>query len=133
MGPGGDLSAMERFCRVVPDTNFLLVPFQFGVDINKELDRILDFNYRLYTLKGILRELKALSKKKGHTAPSKASLEMARGLLIIPENGNVDESLLRLASQDTIICTNDKILKEKIKRKGAPVVYLRQKKYLVID
>ncbi|MEE9474634.1 MAG: PIN domain-containing protein [Candidatus Hydrothermarchaeaceae archaeon] len=125
---------MEKFCRVVLDTNFMLIPFQFSVDIKAELDRILDFNYRIYTLDGVLKELEVLSKEKGQSGrAAKASLEMAKDFPTLTANGDIDDTLLRLASNDTIICTNDRILKEKIKRKGAPVIYLRQKKYLMID
>ena len=125
---------METSYRVVVDTNFMLIPFQFGVDIKAELDRILDFNYELCTLDGVLRELESISKEKSKNGrDARVSLEMAKDLNIIPVNGDVDDALLMLASKDTIICTNDKILKDKIKRKGAPLIYLRQKKYLVID
>ena len=125
---------MERFCRVVLDTNFMLIPFQFSVDIKAELDRILDFSYRTYTLDGVLKELEVLSKEKGQSGrAAKASIEMAKDFPTLTANGDIDDTLLRLASNDTIICTNDRILKEKIKRKGAPVIYLRQKKYLMID
>jgi rRNA-processing protein FCF1 len=104
------------------------------VDIKAELDRILDFKYELCTVGSVLRELGSLSKEKSKSGlAARASLEMAKELTLIPGNGDADDALLALASKDTIICTNDKILKEKIKRKGAPLIYLRQKKYLVID
>ncbi len=125
---------METFCRVILDTNFMLIPFQFGVDIKAELDRILDFNYRLCTLPGVLKELEVLSKEKSRDGrAAKVSLEMAKDFATIDANGDTDDTLLSLASNDTIICTNDRILREKIKRKGASVIYLRQKKYLMID
>lgn len=125
---------MGKSCRVVLDTNFTLVPFQFGTDIKAELDRILDFDYRIYTLDGVLRELRVISKDKSRSGrAAKASLEMVKDIPVIVADGGVDDALLRLAADDTIVCTNDKILKEKIKRKGAPVIYLRQKKYLMID
>ena len=125
---------METSYRVVLDTNFILIPFQFGVDIKAELDRILDFKYELCTTSSVLRELMSISKEKSKNGRAAvASLEMAKDLTLIPGNGNADDALLALASKDTIICTNDKILKEKIKRKGAPLIYLRQKKYLQLD
>lgn len=125
---------MGKSCRVVLDTNFILVPFQFGTDIKAELDRILDFDYKIYTLDGVLRELGVLSKDKSRSGrAAKASIEMVKNIPVIAADGGVDDALLRLAADDTIICTNDKILKDKIKRKGAPVIYLRQKKYLMID
>ena len=122
---------METSYRAVLDTNFLLVPFQFGVDVKAELDRILGFEYELCITDGVLRELMLLSREKGKDGrAANASLELAKSLSIIPSDGAVDDALLALASKETIICTNDKVLKEKIKRKGAPLIYLRQKKYL---
>jgi rRNA-processing protein FCF1 len=125
---------METSYRVVLDTNFIMVPFQFGVDIGSELDRILGFKYKLCTTDSVMRELMLLSREKGRDGrAAKASLELAKNLTIIPGEGSADDALLALASRDTIICTNDKVLKEKIKRKGAPLIYLRQKKYLQLD
>ncbi len=125
---------MEPSYRVVIDTNFMLIPFQFGVDIKSELDRTLDYGYELCTTDSVMRELMLISREKSKSGrAAKASLEMAKNMTIIPTEGDADEGLLALASKDTIICTNDKILKEKIKRKGAPLIYLRQKKYLQLD
>ncbi len=125
---------METSYRVVLDTNFIMVPFQFGVDIGPELDRILGFKYELCTTDSVMRELMLLSREKGRDGwAAKAALELAKNLVIIPVEGSADDALLALASKDTIICTNDKVLKEKIKRKGAPLIYLRQRKYLQLD
>ncbi len=125
---------MERYCKVVLDANFIMMPFQFGIDIKSELDRILNFGYEIYTLDRVLTELEAISAGKGRDGrAAKAAHELAKDLPKIDSEGGADETLLKIASKNTIICTNDKILREKIKRKGAPVIYLRQKKYLVID
>jgi rRNA-processing protein FCF1 len=125
---------METSYRIVLDTNFIMVPFQFGVDIGSELDRILGFKYELCTTDSVMRELMLLSREKGKSGrAAKASLELAKNLTIIPAEGSADDALLALASKDMIICTNDKVLKEKIKRKGAPLIYLRQRKYLQLD
>jgi hypothetical protein len=114
--------------RVILDTNFLLAPFQFQVDIFEELERILDVKYDLYVTEGVISELQGL-----RTSEAKGALSLAKGLPRIATKGNVDEALLALASKNTIICTNDKILIEKLKSKGAPVIYLRQKKHLILD
>ncbi len=125
---------METSYRAVLDTNFIMVPFQFGVDVKAELDRVLGFKYELCTTDSVMRELMLISREKSKDGrAAKASLEIAKELTIIPAEGAADDALLALASKDTIICTNDKILKEKIKRKGAPLIYLRQKKYLALD
>lgn len=113
--------------KVILDTNFLLAPFQFRFDVLAELERLLDVKYDLYTTEGVVSELKGLKIAKG-------AVSLAESLPKIGSSGkNVDEELLALASKNTIICTNDKILIEKLKNKGAPVIYLRQKTHLVLD
>jgi hypothetical protein len=115
--------------KVILDTNFLLAPFQFRVDIFAELERILDVKYDLHVTDGVISELQGL-----RTMDAKGALSLVKGLpRIAAEGKDVDEALLALASKNTIICTNDKILIEKLKSKGAPVIYLRQKKHLVLD
>lgn len=48
---------------VVPDTNFLLVPGQFGVDIISELHRILDVKFRVVVPNVVLDELNVIERK----------------------------------------------------------------------
>ncbi len=126
--------ATESAYKLVLDSNFLLLPFQFKVDIFEEFKRIIEGKYEVYVTEGVIRELEGISRgggKKGELA--KAGLKMAGGLKKMDsEILGVDEELKDLASKDFIICTNDKALKESIRKKRAPVVYLRQKKYLAI-
>lgn len=120
--------ATESYYKVVLDSNFLLLPFQFRIDIFAELDKLLDVRYEVCVTKGVVEELKKI--KSRH---ARAALSIANKFPVIDAGGGVDEALLKLASKDIIIATNDKFLKEKIRKKGAPVVYLRQRKYLAID
>ncbi|RLG58520.1 MAG: nucleotide-binding protein [Candidatus Hydrothermarchaeota archaeon] len=116
--------------KVVPDSNFLMIPFQFGIDIFEELNRLLDVRYEIALPECVLRELERLSKKE---AKAKAALELAKKLPLIEcSEEDVDEFLYNIASKTVIICTNDKNLKDKIRKKGSPVIYLRQRKYLDI-
>ena len=48
---------------VMPDTNFLLVPGQFGVDIVGELQRILDVNFEIAIPNVVLNELDLIERK----------------------------------------------------------------------
>ncbi|HDG63902.1 MAG TPA: nucleotide-binding protein, partial [Thermococcus sp.] len=48
---------------VVPDTNFLLVPGQFGVDIIGELHRILDVKFEILIPNVVLDELEVIERK----------------------------------------------------------------------
>ncbi len=119
---------MESYYKVVLDSNFLLLPFQFRIDIFVELDRLLDVRHEVYVTKGVVEELKKIKSKH-----ARGALAIANKLRVIETEGSVDEALLKLASKNIIIATNDKVLKEKIRKKGAPVIYLRQRKYLAID
>lgn len=115
--------------RVILDSNMLLAPFQLGIDVFKELDRVLDLRYEVFVTDGVIQELRSLSSR-----DAKGALSMALKLPVIrTEARKVDDALLELASENTIICTNDKILIKKLKSKGLPVIYVRQRKYLVLD
>lgn len=125
---------MGRLYKVVLDSNMLMAPFEFGIDVIEDIGRVLDVKYEVCTTKGALNELESVSKstgKKGKRA--KAALLLTKNIQVIPSEGKTDEALLALASKDVIICTNDKILRKKIREKRLPVIYLRQKKYLMLE
>ena len=119
--------------KIFLDTNFLMIPGQFGVDIFKEIERICDFPYELHILDTVIGELKNLTTKgKGkdkRAAKLALSLLKAKPLNITRSapDVNVDDELIRLG-QKHIIATQDMPLKRKVKKK----IVLRQKKYLVL-
>ena len=49
--------------KIIIDTNFLLIPLQFKVDIFSEIDRICHFNYELSIFEKSIEELKNIIKK----------------------------------------------------------------------
>jgi hypothetical protein len=115
--------------RVFLDANFFLLPFQFRVDIFSELARVAP-GCEICTIAGVKDELEALSSS---NRDARAALKLLERVKIVHKDGPVDEALLGIASPHDIICTNDKVLKEKIRRKGAPVIYLRQGRLLAVD
>ncbi len=125
---------MGQSYKVILDSNFLMLPFQFKTDIFAELDRILDVDYKIFVTRSVINELKKLAKSKGKERMiAKAAIKLADRFEVIEDEGETDNSLYALSSPTTIICTNDKNLKEKIRKKGSPVIYLRQGKYLVLE
>ncbi|NOZ76808.1 MAG: twitching motility protein PilT, partial [Euryarchaeota archaeon] len=84
----------------------------------------------LATLSGVRDELEALAASNRH---ARAALGLLDRVNVVHREGPADEALLALASRDDIVCTNDKVLKEKIRRRGAPVIYLRQGRRLAVD
>jgi len=126
---------------VVPDTNFLLIPGQFGVDIIGELKRVLDVNFKVVIPNVVIKELDIIEKKS--RGKDLVAIRMARQLIErfeiidIGEFGEkpTDKQIYEFALKrsNVIVCTNDKGLKKKLRERGIPVVYLRQRKILVLE
>ncbi|WP_297506184.1 PIN domain-containing protein [Thermococcus sp.] len=126
---------------VIPDTNFLLVPGQFGVDIISELHRILDVRFKILVPNVVLQELEVIERKS--RGKDLLAVRMAKKLaerfekVDIGEFGKkpIDDQILEFASRNerVIVCTNDKGLKKRLRERGIPVVYLRSKKILELE
>lgn len=122
---------------VVIDTNFFMVPFQFNVDIITELENTLP-SYKLTTPSFVINELKGLKRNnKGKIRlNANLALKLANSSKVeikdisLLENETVDDALLRVSE---VLATNDIDLKNRAKNKGITIVYLRQKKYIVVD
>ena len=120
--------------KIILDTNFLLIPFQFKVDIFPEIKRICDFKYSIYILDKTIDELnKIIEEQKGK---NKQSAKLALKLIkvkkikkIKTQEGKVDDLLLE---QDAIIATQDINLIKRLKNKKKKIIQLRQKKYLML-
>ena len=126
---------------VVPDTNFLLVPGQFGVDIVSELNRILDVRFKIVVPNVVLDELDVIERKS--RGKDLLAVRMAKKLVERFETVEIggfgerpiDDQILDFAVKNgrVIVCTNDKGLKKRLREKGIPVVYLRSKKILELE
>ena len=117
------------------DTNFLMAPFEFKVDVFSEFNRICDFNYKLLVFSRTIDELKSIIEKQSlkHKKAAQFALKLIKlkGIGIIKSaQKDVDALILDSISSDTIIATQDILLKKELLKKGASVVILRQKKYL---
>ena len=122
---------------VVIDTNFFMVPFQFNVDIIDELEKALP-SYKLTTPIFVINELKGL--KRNNKGKIRLNADLALKLanssnieikdISLENNETVDDALLRVSE---VLATNDIELKNRAKKRGITVAYLRQKKYITID
>lgn len=114
-----------------------MIPFQFNVDMIDELEKALP-SYKLITPRFVINELHGLKKnlKGKNRVAAEIALKIANfdsiNIKDIPLNNNesVDDALIRIS---TVLATNDIELKNKAKKKGISVVYLRQKKYVAFD
>jgi rRNA-processing protein FCF1 len=110
---------------------------QFPVDIVEELEIILP-SYQLLVPSFVLDELKKIKgrcKGKTRIAASVAIKIAMQNPFIVKDFDRkkgeaVDDALLR---HSQVLCTNDRDLRQKARKKGIAIVYLRQRKYLAIE
>ena len=120
--------------RIILDTNFLLIPAQFKVDIFSEIQRIADFKYKLYMLDKTVDELKSIiENQKGKSREAaKLALQMAKAFNVaeIKTGKGYTDSILVEESKEpgTIIATQDAELRRSLKN----VIFLRQRHYLAL-
>jgi rRNA-processing protein FCF1 len=123
--------------KILFDTNFLMIPLRFGVDVFEESERALNQLPEYYVTRSVLREIEVL--KQG-ASPSFAKelgfaekiAERCRVLEVDAEGEEtVDESILRIAVEKRLIVgTSDADLKRRLREAGVKVLVLRQKRYL---
>ncbi len=125
--------------KILLDTNFLLIPAQFGTDIFAEIKRIADFRYELYIIDKSLDELNKISKEQSGKLKREVKLTIAiikekiskSDIKIIDtqeEDKSVDDIIVSLKGY--ITATQDIELQKRLKEKGAKIISMRQKKYL---
>ncbi len=123
--------------KVLLDTNFILIPAKFKVDIYEEIKRIMDVPYELYVLDKSLSELENIirtqkGREKAFARLGKAILKAKKPKTLKTTSMDYVDSII-LGLEGFIVATNDKELRAKLKKKGVRTITLRQKKYLVME
>ena len=131
--------------RIIIDTNFLMIPYKFRVDIFSEFNRICNFNYELFIFDETIHELKKIVERQSNanelrlqsTGKDKKSAQFALKLIKLKNIGiiksgqkDVDSLILENLNENTVVASLDARLKLELLEKGASVIILRQKKYL---
>ena len=122
--------------KVILDTNFLLIPVQFNVDIFSEIQRIFEGSYQVCVLDKTVAELKEIiDKQKGKSREAaKIALQLLKAkkvkALRTKADKDVDALLVELSkNSDVVVATQDAALRKKLK---SSKIILRQKKYLML-
>ena len=119
--------------KAILDTNALMVPEQFGVDIFSELQRLGYVQWLVpLSVLGELRYLAAKSSKGKDKIAARVALGLAEQCNAVGiDNFDADQAIEKLAiSEGAAVFTNDKALKKRLFSKGITVIYLRQRRYL---
>ncbi len=117
--------------KVIIDTNGLMIPVQFRVDIFEELKRL---GYDKYIVPlAVIKELENLGKNlrgKDRTA-AKVALSLAQRCETIEVSGHADDVIIELATElGAAVLTNDIGLRKRLESEQIPIICLRQKNRL---
>src|SRR3989344_2401883 len=110
--------------KLVIDTNFLMIPYRFRVDIFSEFNRICSFNYRLFVIEKTIDELRGIIQKQ--SGKDRKAAEFALKLIRLKNIGaiaskekDVDSSIFEIAGKDIVVATQDGLLRKRLIEKGA--------------
>jgi rRNA-processing protein FCF1 len=113
---------------IVLDANALMMPFQFRLNLDREIMRLFG-EASVYVPSSVLGELSGLADKN-----AKAALALARKYSIVETDMSGDDGVIDVAERrSAAVLTNDKELIRRLGRKHIEVVRLRGKAHLVRD
>ncbi len=120
--------------QILLDTNFLLVPGQFKIDIYSQL-RGKGYD-KFFTMSACVDELEKLAKQKKHSKHVAFAQQLMKknNVSVIETNMPADTAIADYACNDynkIAVATLDIALIKALKKKGVKVIRLRQKKYIV--
>jgi rRNA-processing protein FCF1 len=128
--------------RVIIDTNFLMIPGEFGVDIFSEIQSLMTEPYELCVLDKSVEELnkiieKGSRKKEGFNAKLGLILIKQKNLKTLSSSseGYADKAIIDLAKkapEKTVVATQDKELRLKLAEIDVRTIQLRQQKHLIL-
>ena len=121
---------------VILDSSALLMPFEFSVDLEQELTRLLG-KYHIVVPAPIVRELRVLSQRgdgrKKRIAVASLKLVERYSLVEVNEEHG-DDAVVRLAKElNGVVVTNDRELRGRLQAISIPVVFLRGKQILFLE
>ena len=123
--------------KIILDTDFLIHCAKFKIDYTAELTRILDFKFEPVIIDKTIDELDGVIERS--RGKEKDAAKLAKTVLKhknieqvkTAKNRIVDVLILNIVNKDDyVVATMDAELKRELKKKGVPVVVIRQKKYL---
>lgn len=111
---------------VVLDANALMMPFQFSINLDKELERLFG-DIPVVVPVSVLGEL-----ARSNAPESKAAVALARKYTVAETALRGDDAVMDVAKRmSAAVLTNDRALIERLKAENIPVVRLRSGRYLV--
>jgi hypothetical protein len=125
--------------KVILDSNFLMIPFQFNLDVFQEIEFLLQKKVDFIVPSAVKSELTGLSTRGGEgAAEASLALQLASRCRVVEvtleTNETVDDAIVKASQKlGAVVATNDIELKNRLKLLKVPVVYLRDKSKLEVD
>jgi uncharacterized protein len=124
--------------KILADTNFLLMQFEYGVDLPGELLRIVHEPFALLVCSGTMGEIRMLAGKAGRKAAGARfvlnNLELLKSKFqveVAESRGPVDEWIFKFAKENQVcVATNDVPLRRRLLEAGVPVIAMKGKSKL---
>lgn len=125
--------------KVVLDSNFLMIPFQFNLDVFQEIEYLLQKKVDFIVPSAVKSELTGISARGGEgAAEASLALQLASRCRVVEvtleENETVDDAIVKSSQKlGAVVATTDIELKKRLRDINIPVVYLRDKSKLEVD
>ncbi len=119
--------------KIILDTNALMAIAEFKIDLFSELESTGDFPFQIAVLQGTIDELHRIQQeqrgKYKRAVQLVLSILKAKNILILPDQGDVDEILAGYSKKGILVLTQDLGLKKRLTK---PYLTIRQKKKVVM-
>jgi len=132
-GGRGTHPEKRRPLRVILDSNFLITPAEYHIDILQEIPRILGRSVRPVVPSEVYKEIERISLRSGRRDSLALTLIKKCKVLDMKksEDEKVDDAIVRLAQEwKSPVATNDQVLRRRLRSLGIPVLSMRGKKRL---
>jgi uncharacterized protein len=122
---------------VLLDTNAIFMIFEFSIDVDSELTRLLGSNI-IKIPEAVVHEIEIIGNKgKGKQKNlAKPALQFINRYPQLNHDhySTADDAILHVASDlGAVVVTNDKRLRDRLKQKGVSRIFLRGKQQLVLE
>ena len=129
----------KRKLQIILDSNALLVPLEFKIDIFEELENVVNTAMKPILLSPILDEIEKIARESSPKMRKNATyaLKLAERCEIVridEADMPADDAIVKVANERKCpVFTNDRALRKRLRNINVPVIYLRQKSRLEID
>ena len=126
--------------KVILDSNFLLIPSEFKIDIFESMMNLLNQRYEPTILSSTLHELQTIGEKGPPKLRKQAqiALKLAERCQMVKVERSKDETnddvIIRIAVEwRSPVATSDRELRKRLRNQNIPVIFLRGKNRLELE